>query len=441
MARARSSAAITASVAAAASAMLLLAAAPALAAPATTVSYPSSASATRYSGLAFDACDAPSLTAMQAWSASPYRGIGVYVGGVNRTCKLQPELTPGWVVAVSELGWRLLPIYKGLQPPCGGKPTDHKISLTPATATSQGTSAANEAAASASALGMRKGSAIYNDIENYSASTACRTAVLTYLSAWTKRLHRLGYVSGVYANLSSGAPDLSRVYGSASYARPDALWMARYDQNPSLTGWAGIPDSRWPVYQRAKQYRGGHDETYGGVTLTIDNDNVSAPVATVTFQYSVTGGSSVRGRSGPGYSYPVVKTYSPGTTLRVLCQARGDRFGTTRVWDKLRDGTYVTDYRVSTPSNTGFSGQATRCMYPYQVIPGTGINERAGAGRSYPVAGHLDGGALAWVTCQAAGSKVGTTRVWDKLQDGRWVSDYYVATPSHTTFSGPAPRC
>jgi hypothetical protein len=40
---------------------------PAAAEPATTVSYPAGAAATRYSGLAFDTCTAPSLTQMQAW--------------------------------------------------------------------------------------------------------------------------------------------------------------------------------------------------------------------------------------------------------------------------------------------------------------------------------------------------------------------------------------
>lgn len=65
----------------AATAAMLLAAAPALADPATTVSYPARASATRYSRLAFETCATPSLTAMQAWSASPYRSIGVYMGG------------------------------------------------------------------------------------------------------------------------------------------------------------------------------------------------------------------------------------------------------------------------------------------------------------------------------------------------------------------------
>jgi hypothetical protein len=43
--------------------------------------------------------------------------------------------------------------------------------------------------------------------------------------------------------------------------------------------------------------------------------------------------------------------------------------------------------------------------------------------------------------CQKAGSRVGTTSVWNKLRDGRWVSDYYVSNRSSTSWSTPVPRC
>ena len=417
----------------------LAVAVPAVADPATVVAYPAGASATQYSGLAFDTCTAPPLAAIQAWGASPYRAIGVYIGGVNRTCG-QPQLTASWVTAVSKLTWRLLPIYKGPQPACGGKATDKKI--IPAQAASQGTAAADDAIAKATALGIRPGSAFYNDIENYSRTDgACRTAVLTYLSAWTRELHRLGYVAGVYANLSSGAPDLSGTYASASYARPDALWIARYDGSTSLTGWAGVPNGQWAVHQRAKQYRGTHNEAYGGVTISIDNDKLDAPAATVGYGYKVTSTSALNARTGPSTSYPVATTYAPGATVPVACQAPGSAVATTRVWDKLTTGGYVTDYYVSTPSNAGYSPPLPRCSYPYQVTATSGTSARTGPGTSYPVAATLQNGALAWVTCQAPGSLVHTTKVWDKLTDGHWVTDYYVATRSKTTYTPPIPRC
>jgi uncharacterized protein YraI len=415
----------------------MTAAPPAMAEPATTVAYPAWASATQYTGQAFDTCTAPALTTMQAWLASPYRAVGVYVGGQNRTC-LQPELTSSWVRGVVDLGWRLIPIYKGLQPPCGGKPTDVKI--VPSAAATEGTKAADDASAQVKALGMFRGGAIYYDMEHYTTTdTACRNAVLTFLSAWTKELHHLGYVSGVYENLNLGARDLAGVYNSSSYARPDALWIARYDLDPGLTGWAGIADSLWAVHQRAKQYKADFTATYGGVTLAIDADNVDAPVATTAFAYQAT--ALVRARGGPGPSYPLVKVYQNGASVAVVCQTPGTTVGSTKVWDKLNDGSYVTDFYVGTPSKTGYSAPITRCLYPYQVTATNGANERSGPGISHPITGVLPGGALAWLFCQRAGSTVGGTRIWDEIDSRHWVSDKWVATPSKPGYSKPAPRC
>ncbi|MGW7380850.1 glycoside hydrolase domain-containing protein [Streptomyces sp. NPDC054794] len=409
--------------------------------PATPVGYPAGSTATRYSGLALDACTAPPLSTVQAWNASPYRALGVYLSGVNRTCA-QPQLTASWVASVTGLKWRLLPIHKGLQPPCGARPSDAKISTSPATARSQGTAAATEAIAAAKALGMLPGSALYNDIEHYTQTDAtCRTAVLTYTSAWTKELHRLGYVSGVYMNLNLGARQLADAYTSTAYARPDALWIARYDSVDSLKGWAGIADAKWAVHQRAKQFRGGHDETYGSVTLNIDTDRLDAPVATVAYPYKVTSTTPLNARTGPATSYPVTAAYAPGSTLKVVCQTPGTKVGTTSVWDRLTNGGYVSDRYVSTPSGTGYSAPLPRCAYPYQVTAPAGVTERSGPGSGYTAVGTSPGGALAWVTCQRSGSAVGPTRIWDRLDNGHYVSDHYVATPGTTSYSKPVPRC
>ncbi len=410
---------------------------PAAAEPATTVAYPAWASATRYTGPAFDTCAAPPLSTMRAWLASPYRAIGLYVGGQNRTC-LQPELTSSWVRGVADLGWRMIPIFKGRQAPCSVDESDLKI--LPSAATAEGTWAADNAAEQVRALGMFRGGAIYYDMEAYdTANRACASTVLTFLSAWTRELHRLGYVAGVYANLNLGASDLADTYLSTSYARPDALWIARYDGNESLTGWAGIGDSLWAVHQRAKQYRADFSATYGDVKLTIDADNWDATVATTAFTYRAT--ALVRARTAPSPSYPLVKVYEQGASLPVVCQTPGSLVGTTRVWDKLNTGAYVTDNYVSTPSGTDFSPPITRCLYPYQITASGGVNERSGPGVTYPINGVLPAGALTWLVCQDPGSTVGSTPVWDKIDYRHWVSDYWVATPSKTTYSKPAPRC
>lgn len=60
---------------------------------------------------------------------------------------------------------------------------------------------------------------------------------------------------------------------------------------------------------------------------------------------------------------------------------------------------------------------------------------------SSPARGHLAAGALAWISCQRTGKRVGTTSVWDKLTNGNWVSDYYLSSLNKRTFSRPLPRC
>ena len=126
--------------------------------------------------------------------------------------------------------------------------------------------------------------------------------------------------------------------------------------------------------------------------------------------------------------------------MRVVCQTYGSTVAATYVWNRLSTGAYVTDHYVSTPSQTTYSAPLPGCSYPYQTTVDS-LSRRSGPSTAYAVRGTLAYGALAWVTCQAGGSRVGTTAVWDRLTDGTWTTDHYVATPSSTTFSTPLRRC
>ncbi|HEY9294405.1 MAG TPA: glycoside hydrolase domain-containing protein [Microlunatus sp.] len=429
--------------AAAAAAVLIagFAATPAAALPDSPVVYPSGAAATPASGSGFDTCTAPSASALAAWrGSSPYTVVNIYFGGNNRGCA-QPNLTSTWVRQVTSSGWKLLPTYFGYQPSCIFGSKSNRYTATDAT--TRGTSDGNDAVTKAKALGLLPGSALYADVEHYDRSiTSCQTAVRRYVSAWTTALHKSGYLAGIYAHQDSGIRDLADTYNSTSYARPDAVWMARWDGNASVTNWPTAANSYWANWQRAKQYRGDHNETWGGVTLNIDNDIIKAPVATVARSYQVTGASSLNARGGPGTSYPITQTYAEGASLPVVCQGVGEKVGTSSVWNRLTNGSWVSDYYTSTPSDTGFSAGLTRCVYPGQVTAATSLTARTGPGASYPVTGNaLPRGAIAYVMCQQLGSTVQTTQVWNRLSDNRWVSDYYIANRSNTTWSTPVPRC
>ena len=259
-----------------------------------------SAGGSVFTGLGFDACTAPSSSAMAAWNASsPYQAIGVYIGGLNRGCS-QPNLTSSWVSRQVEAGWYLIPTYVGLQAPTSACSSCAKIS--PSQATAQGNAAASDAVAQAAALGMSPGSPIYNDMEAYTQTSSASDATLAFLEAWTEKLHSLGYVSGVYSSSGSGIEDLVDQIGTG-YVLPDQLWFANWNGQANATD-PYVPSNAWTNHQRIHQYRGGHDERYGGVTINIDNNYVDGAtvgnVAPSAANEDPIGRFDVIGSPGPG---------------------------------------------------------------------------------------------------------------------------------------------
>jgi hypothetical protein len=221
-----------------------------------------------YTGPGFDVCHTPSSSTMTAWGASPYRAIGIYIGGANEACS-QPNLNTTWVDQESAAGWTLLPIYVGLQAPSNGCGC---AGISPSQAAAEGTAAADDAITQAQAVGIGAGNPIYDDMESYTRTAINTSAVLAFLGAWTAELHARGYLSGVYSGAESGITDLVNQVGTG-YAEPDQIWIAEWNGQAS-TASGYVPSADWPNHQRLHQYQGGHNETYGGATLNIDNDYV-----------------------------------------------------------------------------------------------------------------------------------------------------------------------
>jgi hypothetical protein len=235
---------------------------------------PQAASAGVFTGYAFDACAAPSQAALKAWLASPYRALGIYLGGVNRACA-DGNLSASWVSATLSAGWSLLPLYVGLQAPCVSQSGLQKISTTVATATSQGRSAADDAISRATTFGLPSGSPIYADIEGYAQNNAtCSQAVRAFVTGWTTELRASGYVAGVYGSAGSTIRDLV----SLGSALPDAAWIANWNGVEGVFGDPYVSDGVWPNHQRVHQYKGGHNETWGGATINIDSSYADGPV-------------------------------------------------------------------------------------------------------------------------------------------------------------------
>jgi hypothetical protein len=217
------------------------------------------AGVTNYQGEAFDACTAPSAATMSAWRQdSPYRGIGIYLGGSDAACA-QPNLTPGWLQTTAAEGWHFLPMYVGPQAEFGEL----------AAPTQQGSAAADDAANMARQLGFGQQTPLYYDMESYAPGES--QAALAFMSAWTTTLHSLGYLSGIYSSSSSGIADLVSQYSGHSYAEPDVIFDAWWNGAANVTDPVFGP-GEWANNQRVHQFSGNVTQTYGGDTIMIDQD-------------------------------------------------------------------------------------------------------------------------------------------------------------------------
>ncbi|MFI7387385.1 SH3 domain-containing protein [Streptomyces sp. NPDC049813] len=78
----------------------------------------------------------------------------------------------------------------------------------------------------------------------------------------------------------------------------------------------------------------------------------------------------------------------------------------------------------------------------YPVAPGYNVNVRSGPGTQYRVVRTLPQGARVTINCQKPGQTVtgpyGTTKIWDNIGVGEYVSDAYVRTGSDGYVTG---RC
>jgi glycoside hydrolase-like protein len=216
-------------------------------------------------GAGFDTCSTPSLSTMRAWLSSRYRSIGVYIGGADMACA-QPNLTASWINSVERRGWHVFPLYVGPQAPCVNAPGN--LTFSPGNAGPAGTAAAGDAAAQARHLGFPRGTPVIYDMEAYSG---CGAAVVHFVNSWDRKLRASGFGSGLYES-SGNVGDLFSNRGWMS--EPEVLFYANWDGRYT-TNSPYIPHNMWAHHQRIHQYIGNVTQTFGGVSLGIDEDRLT----------------------------------------------------------------------------------------------------------------------------------------------------------------------
>lgn len=256
-----------------------------LAVVAGSLAAPPAAAATKvtpgsFTGFAFDTCDTPDSATMDVWrETSPFWGVGVYMGGEATTCD-NANLTPAWVTRQAKRGWKILPLWVGPQAECStvgyAADIDSRSASGYAAAARQGRVNATSAVRRAKDLGIRPGSTLWYDIEDFGlGDDDCRRSVLTFLSAWTKRLHALDYSSGVYSNVSAAidALDYADTVSPGSYAMPDQIWYAwKNGRADTFIDDKWVRDDNWTPHARIHQFVLDTVVEHGGIEMKIDKN-------------------------------------------------------------------------------------------------------------------------------------------------------------------------
>lgn len=137
--------------------------------------------------------------------------------------------------------------------------------------------------------------------------------------------------------------------------------------------------------------------------------------------------------------------YRAGSSVNVVCQARGEMAYGTTIWDRTSSGHWVTDAYVRT-GVTGYAPGVPRCSDDSNDVAlfpaATDLNGRSGpslTSATVAVNAYRMGQSVP-VVCQASGGAAYGSSIWDRTSDDLWVPDAYVRTGTSGFASGVS-RC
>ncbi|WP_447002667.1 peptidoglycan DD-metalloendopeptidase family protein [Saccharothrix isguenensis] len=116
--------------------------------------------------------------------------------------------------------------------------------------------------------------------------------------------------------------------------------------NGSFTAIAHHIIGKWVLRNGSAQYGGSalHGSTRVDVGGALHNYGALGRTQGLV---DANGGTVVNRRSGPGSNYPVAGTAADGSTVDVRCSSNGTthtgRWGTTALWNRMSDGTWISD--------------------------------------------------------------------------------------------------
>ncbi|WP_433268653.1 peptidoglycan DD-metalloendopeptidase family protein [Micromonospora vinacea] len=195
-------------------------------------------------------------------------------------------------------------------------------------------------------------------------------AAYTMCQGWIRVIHDRGYSTDYYhlwnsisvngASVGQGAAlgntGTDVTCGGAAYGRHVHFGLR---QNSAYVPIAGHDIGKWVLANGAAAYQGGarHGSAWAGAGAGLYN------YGALGFNQGVVdanGGGSLTRRAGPGTGYGSLGSVADGATVTISCSANGTshtgRYGTTALWNRLSDGSWVSDAYLSTGVNGPING-------------------------------------------------------------------------------------
>ena len=192
----------------------------------------------------------------------------------------------------------------------------------------------------------------------------------TMCKGWVRVIHDRGYATDYYhlwnnvnvngASVGEGAylgdTGTDVTCGGAANGRHVHFGLR---QNNAYVPIAGHNLGKWVIMNGGATYQGyslhgSAQVNVGGAVYNYGSLGLNQGVI------DANGGATVNRRTGPGTGYGVAGSIADGATVTVACSANGTthsgRWGTTALWNKLTDGTWVSDAFMWTGSANSVSG-------------------------------------------------------------------------------------
>ncbi|WP_433651947.1 peptidase M23 [Micromonospora zamorensis] len=195
-------------------------------------------------------------------------------------------------------------------------------------------------------------------------------AAYTMCQGWIRVIHDRGYSTDYYHLWNSisvngagvgqgsvlGNTGTDVTCGGAAYGRHVHFGLR---QNSAYVPIAGHDIGKWVLANGAAAYQGGarHGSAWAGAGAGLYN------YGALGFNQGVVdanGGGVLTRRAGPGTGYGSLGSVADGATVTISCSANGTshtgRYGTTALWNRLSDGSWVSDAYLSTGVNGPING-------------------------------------------------------------------------------------